>query len=81
MTGRFWSAIPDPDHRIGTRMPDGSPWYRTISEDGGIYSASDDPGGDKELVAAQPLRSYPMVVNVADLRGRRTCKLEPPRDR
>ena len=48
-----------------TRMPANSPWYGVVADGGGSYSTAGIFDNGPRLVSAQPLRDYPLVVNVA----------------
>jgi len=56
---------PDAINRAGKKMPAESPWHRLVSQGGGHYRSPGYFDGEVRLVAVQPLRDYPLVVNVA----------------
>ena len=56
---------PDSEDRAGETMPAGSPWYRLVSQAGGIYRSPGYFDGKARIVAVRPLSDYPLVVNVA----------------
>jgi signal transduction histidine kinase len=63
--GLLLTRIPDPLHGAGQFIPSSSPWYRLASGDGGTYRSSGSFGGASALVSVNPLRGYPLVVDVA----------------
>jgi diguanylate cyclase (GGDEF)-like protein/PAS domain S-box-containing protein len=56
---------PDPDDRVGRKVPADSPWYRLAAEGGGYYRSPGYFDGIPRLVAVRSLPDYPLVVNVA----------------
>jgi diguanylate cyclase (GGDEF)-like protein len=48
-----------------TKMPADSPWHRVVAAGGGAYSTEGIYDNGARLIAARPLRDYPLVVNVA----------------
>lgn len=62
---------PDRIERAGLRMPDGSPWYGLVATGGGNYRSPGYFDGAPRYVSVQPLREYPLVINVAERRSRR----------
>ena len=55
---------PDPKDRGGVKIPEGSPWYRLVSDGGGVYRSPGYFDGEARLVAVRPLSNYPLVVDV-----------------
>ncbi len=55
---------PDPKDRAGVKMPEGSPWYRLVSQGGGAYRSPGYFDGEARLVAVRPLSNYPLVIDV-----------------
>jgi diguanylate cyclase (GGDEF)-like protein len=56
---------PDSRDRAGETMPAASPWYKLVSQGGGIYRS---PGYFDKIarhVAVRPLQDYPLVIDVA----------------
>lgn len=49
----------------GEKMPPNSPWYRQVANGGGNYRSPGIFDHMARLVAIQPLKGYPLVVNVA----------------
>ena len=56
---------PDTVDRSNQKMPAGSPWYRLVAEGGGHYRSPGYFDDQARFVAVQPLRDYPLVINVA----------------
>jgi diguanylate cyclase (GGDEF)-like protein len=55
---------PDTKGRSGMKIPAGSPWYRLVSQGGGVYRS---PGYFDDIarqVAVHPLSAYPLVIDV-----------------
>ena len=46
------------------KMPITSPWYAMVSRGGGNYRSPGIFTGNPRLIAVQPLRDYPLVVDV-----------------
>ena len=63
--GTVLVRYPDPEDRIGVKLPVESQWYRVVREGGGHYRSNGFFDGVPRLVAVRPLRDYPLVVNVA----------------
>jgi diguanylate cyclase (GGDEF)-like protein len=59
--------FPDLIVRAGEKIPAVSPWYRIVSQGGGIFRAPGLIDGEARLMAVRPLRDYPLVVNVGVL--------------
>ena len=59
------ARYPHDDAAIGARVPQGSPWYRFAAAGGGYFRAQDGISGAAGYVAVQPLRDYPLVVDVS----------------
>src|SRR5664279_5518655 len=55
---------PDLIDRAGAKIPAASPWYRLVLQGGGTYRTPAIFDGEVRLMAARPLRDYPLVVNV-----------------
>jgi diguanylate cyclase (GGDEF)-like protein len=55
---------PDLVVHSGEKIPAGSPWHRLVSQGGGTFRAPGLFDGQARLMAVQPLRGYPLVVNV-----------------
>ncbi len=56
---------PDSKDRAGDTMPAISPWYKLVSQGGGVYRS---PGYFDKIarhVAVRPLQDYPLVIDVA----------------
>ena len=47
------------------RMPAGSPWYQLVAGGGGHYRSPGYFDGQPRFVSVQPLRDYPLVIDVA----------------
>ena len=62
--GTLMVRFPDQAFRAGETIPATSPWYRLVSQGGGIYRAPGFFDGQARLMAVRPLRNYPLVVNV-----------------
>ena len=56
---------PDAQGIPGNKMPAGSPWFGLVEKGGGHFRSPGYFDGTARLVAAQPIRGYPLVVNVA----------------
>jgi len=55
---------PDQIVRAGEKIPAESPWHSLVLQGGGTYRAAGVFDGEARLMAARPLRDYPLVVNV-----------------
>jgi diguanylate cyclase (GGDEF)-like protein/PAS domain S-box-containing protein len=55
---------PDQVVRAGEKIPPASPWHRLVSQGGGAFQAPGLFDGRARLMAVQPLKRYPLVVNV-----------------
>jgi diguanylate cyclase (GGDEF)-like protein len=55
---------PDPKDRAGQTMPAISPWYRLVSQGGGVYRSPGYFDETVRLVAVRPLSEYPLVIDV-----------------
>lgn len=62
--GTLIVRYPDKVVRSGQKLPAESPWYRIVQAGGGTYRAPGIFDGQPRLMAVQPLRDYPLVVNV-----------------
>src|ERR1022692_1545322 len=62
--GTIIVRYPDQIVRSGETIPAESPWHRLVSKGGGTYRAPGVFDGEARLMAARPLRNYPLVVNV-----------------
>jgi signal transduction histidine kinase/DNA-binding response OmpR family regulator/HPt (histidine-containing phosphotransfer) domain-containing protein len=56
---------PHDDATIGARVPQGSPWYQFVATGGGYFRAQGGIFAAPGYVAVQPLRDYPLVIEVA----------------
>src|SRR5450759_132545 len=56
---------PAPKDHGGEIMPEGSPWFRLVSQGGGAYRSPGYFDGKARLVAVRPLSDYPLVVDVS----------------
>jgi signal transduction histidine kinase/CheY-like chemotaxis protein/HPt (histidine-containing phosphotransfer) domain-containing protein len=56
---------PHNDAAIGARVPQGSIWYQYATTGGGYFRAQGGISGVPSYVTVQPLRDYPLVVDVA----------------
>jgi len=56
---------PDAKDRAGETMPIRSPWYRLVSQGGGIYRSPGYFDNVARQVAVRPLSDYPLVIDVA----------------
>ena len=54
---------PHIDTAIGRPLPAQSPWYATVAQGGGTYRTPGFLGGVARIVAARPVRGYPLVVD------------------
>ena len=61
--GQVLIRYPEAD-AIGTSMPPRSPWYGVVFNGGGIYDSPGFFGARPGQVAAQPVPSYPLVIDV-----------------
>jgi len=72
---------PDTAQHIGQKMPATSAWYALVEQGGGHYTSPGYFDESARLVAVQPLRGYPLVVDVgmpvdmALMRWRQMAKL------
>jgi diguanylate cyclase (GGDEF)-like protein/PAS domain S-box-containing protein len=62
--GVVLTRYPDDGGAIGTSMPTNSPWYAVIANRGGTYRSPGFFGARPSIVAARPLRDYPLVIDV-----------------
>jgi hypothetical protein len=62
--GTIIVRYPDQIVRSGEKIPAESPWHRLVSKGGGTYRAPGVFDGEARLMAARPVRNYPLVVNV-----------------
>src|SRR5450631_2261471 len=62
--GTVIARYPDQLVRADEKLPAGSPWHRLVSQGGGTFRAPGLFDGQARLIAVQPLRGYPLVVNV-----------------
>jgi diguanylate cyclase (GGDEF)-like protein len=60
---------PDAIQRAGQVIPKQSQWYSVVAKGGGRFTSADDIDGIPRMVAVQPVRDYPLVVNVAVTEG------------
>jgi signal transduction histidine kinase/DNA-binding response OmpR family regulator len=58
-------VYPRQDNLLGTSVPHDSPWYQIASAGGGNFIADGRTTGVSRFVSVQPLRDYPLVVDVA----------------
>ena len=65
--GLVLARYPDLTHDIGTRMAAKSPWYGFATGSGGTYLSPGYLGPGRAVVAVQPLRIWPLVIDVAML--------------
>ena len=49
---------------VGEKMPAGSPWYRLVSQGGGVFRSPGYFDGTPRLLTIRPLSDYPLVINV-----------------
>ena len=57
-------SYPDSKDRADEQMPAASPWHQLVLQGGGQYRSPGYFDGIARLVSVQPLRGYPLVVNV-----------------
>ena len=62
--GTIIVRYPDPKNRMYEKMPLASPWYNLVVQGGGQYRSPGYFDNTARLIAVQPLRDYPLVVNV-----------------
>ncbi|MBI3703058.1 MAG: diguanylate cyclase [Rhizobiales bacterium] len=65
---------PDQITNGSRRMPEGSPWYQLVADGGGSYRSPGYFDGQARFVSVQPLRDYPLVINVAVSEGAALAK-------
>ena len=63
--GTILVRYPDAIDRSNQKMPAGSPWYKLVETGGGHYGSPGYFDDQARLVSVQPLREYPLVINVA----------------
>jgi diguanylate cyclase (GGDEF)-like protein/PAS domain S-box-containing protein len=63
--GKILIAYPDRSNLTGVTIPKQSPWYDVVRNGGGHYVSTLLLDGTAWFVAAQPLKDFPLVVNVA----------------
>jgi signal transduction histidine kinase/DNA-binding NarL/FixJ family response regulator len=49
---------------VGRRLPDDSPWYRTLAAGSGLYEGHGFVSGESRSTSVRPLRDYPLVIDV-----------------
>ena len=57
----------DKNNHSGEKMPPNSPWYQLVATGGGNYRSNNINDSITRMVAVQPLKSYPLVINVTVL--------------
>ena len=67
--GTILARHPDQIDRSDRKMPEGSPWYKLVADGGGSYRSPGYFDGHARFVSVQPLREYPLVINVAVSEG------------
>lgn len=67
--GTILARHPDEIDRNDRKMPEGSPWYKLVADGGGSYHSPGYFDGHARFVSVQPLREYPLVINVAVSEG------------
>jgi diguanylate cyclase (GGDEF)-like protein len=63
--GTILIRYPDVIDRSNQKMPVGSPWYQLVASGGGHYRSPGYFDDQARFVSVQPLREYPLVINVA----------------
>ncbi len=63
--GTILARHPDRVDRSGVKIPAGSPWYNVVAAGGGSYHSPGYFDAEPRFVSVQPLREYPLVINVA----------------
>ncbi|MBI2713570.1 MAG: EAL domain-containing protein [Rhizobiales bacterium] len=72
--GTILARHPDQIDRSDRKMPEGSPWYNLVANGGGHYRSPGYFDGHARFVSVQPLREYPLVINVAVSEGAALAK-------
>ncbi len=67
-TGTMLTSFP-PLIATGDNLPEGSPWYQTVKAGGDVFESDKVPGRGRQLVAVQPLKSYPLIIDVRISKG------------
>jgi diguanylate cyclase (GGDEF)-like protein len=62
--GTMLTRYPDPAKAIGVKLPQKSPWFARVAEGGGNYMTPGILNPAPSLVTVQPLRDYPLVIDV-----------------
>jgi diguanylate cyclase (GGDEF)-like protein len=62
--GTMLTRYPNPAKAVGVRLPQTSPWYARVAEGGGNFTTPGILDGVPSLVTVQPLRDYPLVIDV-----------------
>lgn len=62
--GTILVRYPDKIRRIGQVMPPHSPWFAVVADGGGRLASPGNVDGVPRMVAVQPLKDYPLVVDV-----------------
>jgi hypothetical protein len=62
--GTMLMRYPNPEAAVGVKLPLESPWYGRVAEGGGSYFTPGALDGVPSLVTVQPLRDYPLVVDI-----------------
>jgi signal transduction histidine kinase len=62
--GMILARYPHTENIMATRMPGQSPWYQRVAENGGSYDSPGYLDGIVRVVAVQPVRDYPLVVDI-----------------
>jgi PAS domain-containing protein len=72
--GTILARHPDQIDRSDRKMPEGSPWYKSVADGGGSYRSPGYFDKKARFVSVQPLREYPLVINVAVSEGAALAK-------
>jgi diguanylate cyclase (GGDEF)-like protein len=67
--GTILVRYPDKIRRAGQVIPAHSPWFALVADGGGRLASAGDIDGVRRMVAVQPLKDYPLVVDVAVTEG------------
>jgi signal transduction histidine kinase/CheY-like chemotaxis protein len=63
--GTWMLRYPQTNGLLGTTLPFASPWHQIVATGGGNYVSAGVSTGTPQFVAVQPLKDYPLVVDIA----------------
>ena len=63
--GTWMLRYPETNGLLGKTLPINSPWHQIVATGGGNYISAGLSTGTPQFVAVQPLKDYPLVVDIA----------------